>query len=157
MATEIVPATHEHADVLAPSLRAEDVAELASCGYSGGHAALHLALRSSEVAFTVMRRAGPIAMFGIRRIQHPTVRAGEVWFLTSQAFGASPFVARLGRPAVRMLLQHCELLLQFIDARYEAALRWANWVGFELLPAVPYGVNGEPFHPARIWRDRWAP
>jgi hypothetical protein len=41
-------------------------------------------------------------------------------------------------------------LRNYVDARNRAAVRWLIWLGFDVLPAKPYGVAGLPFHPFRI-------
>jgi hypothetical protein len=48
------------------------------------------------------------------------------------------------------------VLENFIDARYEAAVRWAKWLGFDVGAPVPYGPAGMPFHPARLEARAWA-
>ena len=43
-----------------------------------------------------------------------------------------------------------EVLINYTDARYTKALRWLRWLGFHMHEAVPYGVNGELFHPMTL-------
>ena len=39
------------------------------------------------------------------------------------------------------------LLRNYVDERNTMAIRWLEWLGFEILPVEPFGVEGLPFHP----------
>lgn len=45
------------------------------------------------------------------------------------------------------------VLVNHIDARYEASLRWAKWAGFTVHDAEPYGPYDMPFHRIEIRSD----
>jgi hypothetical protein len=74
-----------------------------------------------------------------------------MWFITGQKFIERPRAfARPARAVMAQLLERYPILVNYIDARYEAAVRWAKWLGFRVGEPVPYGPAGMPFHPARL-------
>ena len=40
-------------------------------------------------------------------------------------------------------------LVNFVDTRNAASIRWLRWLGFEIQDPVEFGINGEMFHPFR--------
>ena len=141
--------TLEHAAALAPTLRPEDLAEVQACGFKNALHALHVAVEGSKVSWACLVDGEVAAMFGVG----DGPGGEQLWFLTGQGFvqHARLFVAR-AKGVMRRLLEHHATLEQHIDARYQAAVRWAKWLGFEVGEPVPYGPAGQLFHPARIRR-----
>ncbi len=147
---QTVPACLEHAAALAPRLRAEDVAEVLASHGHGPLEALTAALAASELAGALLVDGEVAALYGVAPVREtilgPPV-AGSIWLLGSDALGRHrrEFLRR-SRLVVAEALERYPLLFNFVDARYTAALRWAAWLGFEVLPAQPHGVAGLPFH-----------
>lgn len=150
----IRPVRTGDAATLAPLLRAEDLAELRAGGREP-LPALEESLASSEVAFAVELGGQLAALGGVVRAREALlgpVAYDVPWLLTSAAVARHP--AAFWRASVRVLAllrQEFPVLLQYVDARYLAALRWVARLGAEVQPARPWGVNGELFHPV-IWR-----
>lgn len=142
----LVPATEAHARELAPRLREEDAAEiLASGGFTPLEALLD-ALAISTEAYAVSMRGELALMFGI---VPGSFLSGEVypWALTSAVVERFPRAFLRGsREVVGCWLERYPLLVQEVDARYRAALRWARAIGFDVAPAAPFGLAGRPFH-----------
>lgn len=147
----IIPATPEHAAALAPTMRPEDLAEVQACGHATAKDALDSSLAISTQAWAWLAGDEVAALFGFVSVGEDT---GIVWFLTGHAFPkhARRFI-RQARQGISELLDRRPILGNFIDARYSAAIRWAQWLGFEVGPPVPYGPLGLPFHPAIIRRQ----
>jgi hypothetical protein len=140
----IVPATPEHADALAPRMRAADVAEVLA---SDGHApaeALRYAIAASTEAWAWLVDGEVGAIWGLGLLSF----VGDVWtpwLLTSELVDRFPKAFVRGcREQLGQLGWH-HVLVNFIDARHARALRWAKALGFELGEAVPYGPAGLPF------------
>lgn len=147
-----VPATAAHAEELAVTMRPEDLAESIAAGFQDGRDALRVALEKSQYAFTATVDGKVAALFGVAHF--PFIQGVDtVWFLTGTAFlqKARHFLP-YAHVVVEQLLSQSEYLMNFIDARYEAAVRWAKWLGFHICPPVPYGPMGLPFHPAVLRR-----
>lgn len=154
---EILPATLEHAWLLAGTLRPEDAAEIRASGGYEPFAGLKESLVHSDFARTAVFNGQVAAMWGVGPSAQGTalVRSpiGIPWLLTGKAVNRHPKTFfRLCPPAITGLLQLYPVLVNAIDARYTAALRWAARLGFEVRPAEPFGVAGLPFH--RIWMRR---
>jgi hypothetical protein len=148
---EIVPATEAHAHELAPSLRPADAAEVKASGGFEPLDALLASLGVSEVASTLLIDGKVAAIFGVAPahfdVEGEGVRdVGVVWLLGGTALFEAPLsFLRRCRPVVREFLERYPLLMNAIDARYEKALRWAKWLGFQVMEPVPFGFEGRPF------------
>lgn len=150
----IQDATLRHAMQLGDNLRPEDRAELEAIGATDPHRALVNYLKGSGVAFAAVLNGEVGAMFGTAPVDS-ALSAPEglaaVWMLTGRKFAEKPraFI-RPARGMLQLLLERHHILVNYIDARYEAAVRWAKWLGFVVGSPVPYGPAGMPFHLARL-------
>lgn len=54
---------------------------------------------------------------------------------------------RVCRPEVAEMLERSPLLINFVDVRNTAAIRWLEWLGFTFGEPEPYGPLGLPFRP----------
>ncbi len=154
MVTEatVVPATRELAELLAPLMRAEDVAELRAGGLTPLEGLLQ-SIEGSDVAQAVMVGGQVGAMFGVGPLAGVNERVGQVWFLTGRLMSKHPAAfVRLARPAIASMLELYPVLFNVIDARYAAAVRWVKWLGFEVGEPQPFGPAGVLFVPARLRR-----
>jgi hypothetical protein len=141
----IVPATRAHAEQLAPLMRPADAAEVkASGGYEPLDALLDAMSWSAE-AYAGFIDGELACLFGV---VPGTFLTGEAvpWLLTSGVVQRNPRAfLRASRGVIAGWLEQYPVLVQQVDARYDAALRWAARVGFEVEPPAPFGVGGEPF------------
>jgi len=142
----IVPAGFGMAGQLAPQLRAADAAECQANGRTPEQA-LERALRLSALSRAIVTPSGDIiALFGFAPIDPETAAP---WLLGSDAL-----VTTHRRWFVRntqLIVRHGDHLWRrfynLVDARNTKHIRWLSWAGFQLLPAVPNGVDALPFHP----------
>jgi hypothetical protein len=150
----IVEATYADAAALAASLRPEDAAELAAIGETDMTLAINRCMDASTVSFAAVLDGQVGAMFGcgpVRSALGSPDGLGWVWFITGKTFAQKPRpFARPARAVMAQLLERFPILVNYIDARYEAAVRWAKWLGFDVGAPVPYGPAGMLFHPARL-------
>lgn len=143
-----IPVEDWHIDYMQQYARDEDRAEvMASHGFEMDEALVH-ALASAEQAYSLTDDTGIIyCVTGVNPVTLLSDKACA-WMLSSVHMKKSP----------RQLLRHTRGLLDgwnkswhtlynMVDARYEQALRWAQWAGFEVMPAVPLGPFSMPFHP----------
>lgn len=150
---EIRRATEADARELALDLRAEDVAEVEAEPHEFGPAeALLESLRVSTGKSALVIDGRVAALWGAAPLEgDPSV--GVVWLLGGNVLHRHrKTFARLSKQAVAALLEHFAELFNYVDERYTAAVRWLEWLGAVVYPAVPYGVNGELFHPFEIRR-----
>lgn len=145
---QFLPATLEHARVMAPLLRKADVEELHAIGFEDALFALEEGLRVSVLAFTILVDGEPAAMFGLQPLKPPLTALGPYeeaccWFLTARGIERRPRVLlQFGRVAVEAMAGLTHRMGNWIDTRYTGAVRFAQWVGFVLGPPVvmPSGV-----------------
>jgi hypothetical protein len=59
---------------------------------------------------------------------------------------------RASKALMREAMQRHHQLINYVDARNTQAIRWLEWLGFKMGPAVPYGVSGILFR--RFTKER---
>lgn len=139
----MVPAAPEHVDELAPKMRPADTAEVLASGGFTPREALEESVTASAHAFAALFDGEVAALWGV--VDGPG--CGIVWALTGPAVERHPKAfLRHSRIAVNVLLRHYPALTNFVDARYEQALRWVRRLGFSVGPPEPFGAAGLPFH-----------
>lgn len=110
-----------------------------------------------ELRYSVERSANPrayvvngrvVAMFGDIKLDEQT---GVPWLISTTEIDRyhRPFLIECDREVAAMRQRH-KVLINYTDARYTKALRWLRWLGFHMHDAVPYGINGELFHPMTL-------
>jgi hypothetical protein len=135
-------ATPDDVVKVAAAMRPADAAEvLASGGYTP-EGALVAAVEASDFARVLVVDGEPIAMFGV-------LCRGALaipWLLTTTGVDRHRRAFwRASKHALAKILEHYPVLVQQVDARYTAALRWAQRLGFDVHPPAPFGVAGLPF------------
>jgi len=148
---DIVPATDDHAIALSLCMRGDDRAEVAA---SHGHQpleALRASLGMSPGALALLIDGKVACIWGVAPINILT-GFGAIWLLTGTLVDRYPkLFLKTCKQELPKLTSRWPQLLNFIDARYGKALRWARWAGFEVKPVPePFGVAGHLFHQCRI-------
>lgn len=137
----MLPATEEDARELAPLLRAEDRAEVLALGLEPVDGLLQ-SLADAREAWTYRDGSRIICMAGITP-RSLIGRTGVPWLLGSELVirHRRPFMVETRR-MVAHWLSHFNLLINVVDARYVAAIRWLGWLGFEI--SEPFSLaNGQ--------------
>ncbi|MBD1555008.1 hypothetical protein HAQ04_26750 [Pseudomonas sp. C2L11] len=111
-----------------------------------------LDLSENPRAFVVDGRV--VAAFGCVRFDD---RIGVPWMISTYAVNQHrrAFLRQCLVEVAAMRKRHAALI-NYTDARYTLALRWMLWMGFDQQEAIPYGVNGELFHPFTMKGELWA-
>ncbi len=151
MATEITILPARLSDVWAfEHMRPEDAAEvMASDGVSPVEAIIQ-SWAASQEAWTVRMNGEPAAMYGasVHPFGSELAPVAVAWLLTTPVVDRHPVLfVRESKRIVRDLYRRYGDLINYVDARYGKSLRWADCIGFEIHPAIPFGKNGELFHP----------
>jgi len=143
------PATLEDAEALAPHLKQQDIVELWEGHRTAPLPALRRSVEASDTAFTASEDGEVVAIFGV--VSYSLLDGnGVVWMLSRDL-----------KPHIRTLVKDAPLLLRLISTNYthignyvsaenEPAIRLLLRLGFEIQPAVPYGVANKPFHPFTV-------
>lgn len=149
---DVLPANDEHAYLLAPQLRAEDVAECLAGGYSSGLHSLLVSLAVSDEAYALLFDGEVAALFGVARGSLLNGTAA-VWLLTGHLADKYriAFVRNM-RIALAYLASKWPVLGNMVDARYTKAIRFLKYLGFEFGEPVFIGRDGVAFIP--YWNRR---
>lgn len=149
---EIHIATADHADELAPVMRAADAAEVMASGGYGPQAALHDCLAWSHESYAGFIEGELACLFGVGPGSF-LLNAGVPWMLSSPVVERHPrsfFIA--SRAVVRAWLERYDSLEQMVDARHHQALRWLRHLGFTIEQPRLWGHERRPFCRVHIER-----
>jgi hypothetical protein len=144
-------AGEEDAALLEPLLRDADRQELEAASGPDVLGQLQEAVRFSRgrlgrMAFVAELEGEAIALFGfvpagaLSEAAHP-------WLVGTDTLNRVPgMLTRLSRSYCSAVLGEYPVLVNYVDVRHEASVRWLSRLGFELQPPEPFGVAGLPFH-----------
>lgn len=148
-----VKATEEHAKALAPWMRIGDRLEVEANSGRNPLEALLESMRVSTITRAALIDDEVAAIFGVSPVD-ALGGVASVWMLTGEIVDEIPYLfLRKSRSQVDELLQEWPILINFIDARYDRALRWVRWLGASVGAEIPFGVAGLPFHPFVLRRS----
>lgn len=146
MEIDVVPVESWHVDDLLAGVRPADEAEFWAAAHITPAEGLSMSLRYANEAWTGLHQGKVLCIYGVAG-SSLLVPEGAPWMLAHQRLDrhARAFL-RDCRPAVDAMLRRYRHLSNHVDARNTRAVRWLSWLGFEIHPAAPYGVDGLPFH-----------
>lgn len=144
-AGELVPVERRHIDDMLSNARAEDRIEFECVEGRPLEQELQFSLDSSSAAHALVIGGELVSIFGEVDMGEGV---GVPWMISTTALDRHrrAFLTRCDRQIASMRERY-KLLINYTDARYTKALAWMQWMGFHMHPAIPYGVNQEPFHP----------
>lgn len=145
MIGKIVPATLDHARMMAPNLRAAEIRELRDGDGVEPEAALLREIDRSVSAWSWIVDGEVACMWGIvapNLLDH----SAYPWFLsTALVERHARSFARACKTLLPELLERHPHLVGMVDARYTLSVRWLEWLGAKLGDPVPWGMASEPF------------
>lgn len=149
------------ADVLhvARHMRPGDAAECAALGFASPLEALTRSIGASEASNVALFDDEPACIFGVAALHQTALGSsrthGVAWVLTSTAVDRHRREFLRWSPVmVEGMLSRYETLINVVDDRYHAALRWARWLGFSVSEPVTL-PSGVPFRRITLKRDAW--
>ena len=135
------------ADARALVLRPSDLAEAEAWSTEPPETTVANSIRDSSEAWAGLAGGELVCLFGVAPLTLIGV-TGIPWLMGSVLMEKHQraFLRRN-----RAMVDHWQgmfpILRNFVDARNVTSQKWLRWLGFEIGPAVPYGVSGLPFHP----------
>lgn len=145
MAVKVRSATAEDASWFASRLRAADRDELTAASGPDILATLRAALDlSGDFAFVAYEEE-PLALFGLASIAAPEGAAAPWMVGTPALLSKGRALMEIGRAYCVAAVQEAALLVNYVDARNTASIRWLQRLGFTLGQPEPFGVEGRPF------------
>jgi hypothetical protein len=135
------------ADTLLRELRDCDRREAeAAAGVDRVDFVLRYTVGASLAAWCCEQDGQLVALFGVASLS-VVGGVGVPWMMGTDRLDRLPRAVmtqtRAYIPHMLVLFPH---LTNFVDARNQRSIRLLKWLGFELHPAAPYGVQGLPFH-----------
>lgn len=93
-----------------------------------------------------------VAVFG-DAVHSVLGRIGVPWLISTMHVERHPkaFLQVCKPEVAEMLTRHAELV-NYVDVRNTAAIRWLKWLGFQFDEPAPYGPNQMMFQRFRKWR-----
>lgn len=141
----IIPATADHALCVARDMRQADIDECrAASGHSPGVACVRSWSESTHCWAAVDDDGVPFTIFGVGPVLDDL---GSPWLLaSSRMYAHRSFFARNTRPIVALMHAAYPILLNYVDARHNEAIRWLMWAGFKFDKLIPnFGVEQRHF------------
>lgn len=149
MTTEykVVMATQEHVKYLAEHMRQRDIDEVWASSRRTPEEAISLSMLGSRDTMSGLADGRVVCMFGVA--DHSFMGdSGAPWLLATDEVNkhAKAFL-RLNKVYIDYIKGEYRILRNYVDARNVEAIRWLEWLGFNILPALPIGADGLLFHP----------
>lgn len=134
----ILAATRDDVHEFAPRLRAEDRAEVLALGVAPVDGLLQ-SIAGAWEAWTYRADRQIICMAGVTPLSL-IGRVGVPWLLGSELVlrHRRTFMMETRRMVAHWLTLF-DVLRNVVDARYEGAIRWLRWLGFEIGAPFPLG------------------
>lgn len=147
---KVIAATPEHAAFIADNMRDDDRQEIWASNQHTPIEALEKAMIRSTKLWTATVDDVPCLMFGVAPAS-VLGGLGVPWLLgTEDIHKVKRQFIRECRSYVGEMLNSYPKLVNMVDVRNEVSIRWLIWLGFELSPALPLGMEGELFHPFHL-------
>ena len=142
----IIPPTDEHIQSLALNMSKADVDEIWAAGRKTPLEALEQSVSASPEPYVGLHEDQALCMFGVAELSILDNK-GIPWMLSSDELKdhARPFL-RGSRMYIDLMKEKYPFMVNFVDARNRAAIRWLRWLHFKLLPAEPLGPDQMLFH-----------
>lgn len=143
---EVLPVTADDVATILPIVRQADIEEITEAlGIPMGRALLD-AVTGSLNAKKIVVDGLVVAVFG----DAPYSILGSIgvpWLIsTIHVERHARAFLKVCKPEVQGMLTRHRHLMNYVDARNTAAIRWLKWLGFTFAPAAPYGARRFPFH-----------
>lgn len=151
MRHELLVPTHKHVYELSATMRQADVEEVWALYHLDPELALYLSIGNSCWSYAGLIDGRVIAIFGVGAIGTFLTEKGVPWALVSEYATDYPIsFLRFSRVYLERMKNEFSELVNIIDARNVKAIEWLKWLGFEIMPTIPAGVERREFHPFRM-------
>lgn len=145
-AAEVLPVTVEDVAEILPIVRQADIDEISEALGIPMDRALIEAVTGSLNARKIVVDGLIVAVFGDATYSI-LGSVGVPWLISTVHVEkhARAFL-KVCKPEVMGMLTRHRHLMNYVDARNTAAIRWLKWLGFTFAPAAPYGARRFQFH-----------
>lgn len=126
----------------------EDAREIRSASGKEPHRAMALAVAASVRSWAAIDQAtGKLAVL-VGVAQHPlSASTGVPWASCTRAIEQYPKeFTRKGIAITREMHKHFPVLMNFVDERNTAHIKWLQWMGYEIVSrTTEHAADGSPF------------
>lgn len=145
--------TEEHIMELVDNIRDEEREEIYASDGVSPQEAISSCLSRSYTATAFNKDNTLLGIFGCGR--HSLLSSvASPWLLTTKFAPYHPReLITWPKVFIKKWSNENDILVNFVDARYEQSVRWAKKMGFTVYPAEPHGFLQLPFHRIEIRRD----
>lgn len=151
----ILPATLDHARLLAQSLRLEDARECLAISSQPFKSLWRSWRASPQLRKTAFVDGEIAAMWGCGG--EWLGYEGLPWLLTAPPVEHIPLkFLRECRAGIAEMLEMYPVLRNYVHADYVRSIRFLELLGFTIGQPQPYGPLGALFRPVSLTRDQWA-
>ena len=150
---EVIPFLLHDAAEIEPLVRHADRQEISEAlGIPMLEALQECALGSCKASKIVVE-GRVVAVFG-DAIHSILGQIGVPWLISTINVERYPKAfLRVCKPEVAEMLTRHRELINFVDIRNTAAIRWLKWLGFDFSQPEPYGPHGHLFHKFTMTRE----
>jgi len=129
------------------NMRKVDREEVWAAAHQTPYDALHSSVEASTWCATAMAGDLAVMMAGVVPAENERGPFGVPWALASEDFeDHSVAFLKSTRPMVQAMAKDFPLLINFVDIRNTASIRWLEWAGFTVDDEPePFGIENRPF------------
>ena len=132
--------------VLVKNMREHDKQEVNAATRMGIRNAVSTSVDMATYSKTGLVNDELVCMWGVCPISLISSR-GSPWMLGTDLIKKKQNIfLRRSKPWLEDIKRDYRHLENYVDARNTLSIKWLKWLGFKMEEAMPYGVNGEPFH-----------
>ena len=148
----VVKATREHAEFVAANLYPEEVREIEAYGFTAADGVM-FSFHKAKHCWVADSPDGVVCMWGVSS-DGTLIGGTAAWMVTTTLLDKyARSVLRQIKPRLYELCEQCNGLEAFVDSRHERALRFFEWLGFDISNGIPVGKQGIPFHKITLRPD----
>ncbi|MGP5352526.1 phage protein Gp13 family protein [Pseudomonas helleri] len=150
---DVLPVTADEVPAIARIVRQADIDEITEALGIPMERALYEAVQGSLNARKIVVNGEIVAVFG-DAVYSLLGSVGVPWLIsTIHVEKHARAFLKVCKPEVQGMLTRHQNLLNYVDVRNTAAIRWLKWLGFSFGPAAPYGARRFLFHPFTMNRE----
>lgn len=136
--------TEADIEYISRNMRQQDITEIWRSHHFIPYDALRTGYKYSDICLTVQKKC-PIAMFGVRKVYGG--KYGIVWLLATDEINDIKIrFLKNCRKFIDLMLTNYEWIENYVDADNRKSIEWLQFLGADIRPPVPYGIERKPFH-----------
>lgn len=143
--------TPEDVEYVIANIRDEDRAEIDALDGGNVRNSLYQTPDMDKNAWVWEREGKVHAIFGVNPVEDRD-GVGVIWMLATKTFD-DHFMAFAAacKVVVEVMIKDYEYVFNYVYVENKKSIRWLKWLGFDVRPSEPIGINGAEFHRFEMW------